>query len=249
MKYEPKLATILSSPDDQLPITELFYSVQGEGRFAGFPAVFVRLKFCNLGCSWCDTRFSWDKDRIEPGEQLTITEIADRAARLRPAAGTKPADVHVVLTGGEPMLHQAGIPRLVEAFRLHGFSFFEIETNGTIVPTDGMLEAISWWNCSPKLSNNSLSADVNLVPEALRRIASGGKADFKFVVRSEEDVLELVRTIQPHLPPGAIWLMPEGTTARRQLELTPEIMSLCVKYGYRFSPRLHILAWGNERAR
>ena len=249
MKYEAKLAPMPVTIDDRLPVTEMFHSIQGEGRFAGLPAIFIRFKYCNLGCSWCDTRYSWDQDKIEPGVSRTAAELTEQAVHLAQLHAAGPATLHIVFTGGEPMLHQSQIPGLVKSLRAAGFSFFEIETNGTIVPSKAMCTAISWWNCSPKLSNNGLTREVNIVPEALRAIAASGKADFKFVVQSEEDVAELIRDIQPHLSGSSIWLMPEGMSTRRQLELTPAVMALCTKYGCCFSPRLHILAWGNERGR
>ena len=74
-------------------ISELFYSVQGEGLLAGVPSVFVRTSGCNLRCRWCDTPYASSEPE---GEQQTVEEIVARV-REYPAR-------HVVLTGGEPML-------------------------------------------------------------------------------------------------------------------------------------------------
>jgi 7-carboxy-7-deazaguanine synthase len=109
--------------------------------------------------------------------------------------------------------------------------------------------AISWWNCSPKLGNNNIARKLNLVPEALHTINDTDRADFKFVVRSEEDIHEIERDFLPHISADRVYLMPEGFTQRKQLEMTPVVMELCRRYGYHFSPRLHVLAWGNERGR
>jgi 7-carboxy-7-deazaguanine synthase len=248
VKYTPQLATIPVVRSTSLPISEMFHSIQGEGRYAGTPAVFIRTKFCNLGCSWCDTRFTWDKDKIEAGEQIGCDEIADRAAKLIPAA-SRIEETHVVITGGEPMLHQGKLPSLAAELRQRGFVFLEIETNGTISPSMEVQAAISWWNCSPKLGNNNIARELNLVPEALHTINGTDRADFKFVVRSEEDIHEIERDFLPHISADGIYLMPEGFTQRKQLEMTPVVMELCRRYGYHFSPRLHVLAWGNERGR
>src|SRR5438046_8727725 len=76
-----------------MKLAELFYSIQGEGKLAGVPSVFIRASGCNLRCVWCDTPYaSWDPK----GEDVGVDEIV----RQIEAFGTK----HVVVTGGEPMI-------------------------------------------------------------------------------------------------------------------------------------------------
>ncbi len=249
MKYVPKLKEMPEIPADKLPVSEMFYSIQGEGRFAGCPALFIRLKYCNLGCSWCDTRFTWDSDKIEAGELLTNYEITEKAIKLTGKRNDIMPSIHVVITGGEPMLHQLKIPKLISIMKKNGFAIFEIETNGMYVPTDEMKEAISWWNCSPKLTNNGLDKRVNIVPEALRVISDTKRADFKFVVRNSEDITELENDYMKYIPKENIMLMPEGWTVRKQKESMPWVMKICREKGLRFSPRLHILSWNNARGK
>ena len=74
-------------------ISEIFFSLQGEGELAGVPSVFVRTSGCNLRCNWCDTPYaSWNPE----GTAMTVEEIVT-------AVGRFPAR-HAVLTGGEPMI-------------------------------------------------------------------------------------------------------------------------------------------------
>src|ERR1700712_1734369 len=74
-------------------ISEIFYSLQGEGELTGVPSVFVRTSGCNLRCNWCDTPYaSWNP----VGETMSVEQIAVEVER-HPAR-------HVVITGGEPML-------------------------------------------------------------------------------------------------------------------------------------------------
>lgn len=249
MAYRPKIAPWPEELAGLLPVSEVFYSLQGEGRFAGVPAVFVRLKYCNLGCSWCDTRFTWEEGKIERGTLFTASDLADRAADLIASSQGTPKSVHVVLTGGEPMLHQDRLPALVDELRKRGFEFFEIETNGMFVPSREMVERISWWNCSPKLTNNGLTREVNIVPEALQAVAATGHADFKFVVQKRADLDEIARDFEPLLGAENIILMPEGITPQSQLTVMRWLMEECARRGYRFSPRLQVLAWGNQRGR
>src|SRR5215469_18951154 len=81
-----------SSSLPSLNVSEIFYSIQGEGLLAGVPSVFVRLSGCNLRCTWCDTPYtSWEPQ----GAETTIESIVERVRGYSCA--------HVVVTGGEPM--------------------------------------------------------------------------------------------------------------------------------------------------
>ncbi len=248
MSHTPGVVPWPSSFGDKLAISEVFYSIQGEGRFAGRPSIFIRLAYCNLGCVWCDTRFTWDPAKFTPEMLRTPVEAVQLALSVLPK-GAAAGEVDVVITGGEPMLQQERIPALIDEMAKEGFAFFEIETNGMYRPSQDMLSRISWFNGSPKLSNNSLAMDVNCVPDVLRILDATNRADFKFVVQSEDDITEIVTWYLPHIRREHVYLMPEGVTAQRQLSAMPWVLEACRKYRFRFSPRLHVMAWGNERGR
>lgn len=118
-----------------LPVNEIFYSLQGEGRFTGTPATFIRLAGCNLSCPFCDT----DHRRATP---TAIDDIV-RAALRNPSR-------HVIVTGGEPSIHD--IAPLVDMLHAHGF-FVQVETNGT----NPLPDTIDFITCSPKDSPVKLS--------------------------------------------------------------------------------------------
>src|SRR5689334_24705142 len=100
-------------------IAEVFYSIQGEGRLAGVPSVFVRTSGCNLRCVWCDTPYtSWQPE----GEEKSLAEIVG-AAKNYPAR-------HAVVTGGEPLLAPE-IEELTAGLKTEGFHI-TIETAATI---------------------------------------------------------------------------------------------------------------------
>ena len=102
-------------------ISEIFYSIQGEGTLTGMPSVFVRTAGCNLRCAWCDTPYaSWQPE----GKPLTIDDIVAEVIR-------HPTQ-HVVLTGGEPMA-APGIADLASELKLLG-RHVTIETAATIAP-------------------------------------------------------------------------------------------------------------------
>lgn len=113
-------------------VNEIFYSLQGEGRFTGTAAIFIRLSGCNLRCSFCDTRHD---DYTLYTENDIVAAIASYPAR------------HVVITGGEPTLQLTRllVDKLHEAGR-----FVQIETNGSIALELDVVAAIDWITCSPK---------------------------------------------------------------------------------------------------
>lgn len=116
-------------------VNEIFYSIQGEGRFTGMPAVFVRFAGCNLNCWFCDTEFH---SFTEMSEDEIVTEVGKHQSR------------YVVITGGEPTL------QLTSSLtsKLHAMGFFiMLETNGTMPLADGV--EIDWITCSPKLNGPS----------------------------------------------------------------------------------------------
>src|SRR5207253_1434521 len=121
-----------------MKLSELFYSVQGEGKLMGVPSVFVRASGCNLRCTWCDTPYSsWQPE----GEDVTVEEIV-RRAREYPAR-------HVVVTGGEPMI-MPDIAALCSALKDAGLHI-TIETAATVFEP----VAVDLASLSPKLANST----------------------------------------------------------------------------------------------
>lgn len=110
-----------------LLVRSIFYTLQGEGPYAGYPAVFVRFGGCNRGakvdCQWCDTDFRMDKSKLMTVEQI----VAQVRSYRNPQALDKPL---VVLTGGEPLLHD--LTALTTA--LHDLGYItQMETNGDLL--------------------------------------------------------------------------------------------------------------------
>ena len=102
-------------------INEIFYSLQGEGRYTGTPAVFVRFSGCNMQCAFCDTQH--ERHSVMTEEDI-VSEVC-----------TYPAH-HVVLTGGEPLLQLTST--LVDSLHRHGMTV-QIETNGTLPLPEGCM--------------------------------------------------------------------------------------------------------------
>ncbi len=227
-------------------VSEIFYSIQGEGRLVGVPSVFVRTSGCNLRCRWCDTKYaSWSPE----GDELPIGAIVARASSF-PAR-------HCVLTGGEPMVAK-GIRELATALRGAGFHI-TIETAGTVAP-DGI--ACDLASISPKLANSTPAEGeidggwiakhqrLRRQPDVLRQWIAGYDYQLKFVVAGETDLVEIggiVGDAGAEVPPHRVLLMPEGTDPSTLHGRDEMVVDLCTRTGYRFCPRLHIDLFGNTR--
>lgn len=123
-----------------MKVNEIFYSVQGEGAYAGTAAIFVRLSGCNLKCPFCDTNFKFFREMSEAAVVEAIQKISQDCK-------------FVVLTGGEPTLQVTN--DFLELLHNKGY-FVAMETNGTKVVPSG----IDWVTCSPKtlfVDNGKLS--------------------------------------------------------------------------------------------
>lgn len=221
-------------------------TVQGEGPSAGTPASFVRTGGCNLGCSFCDTPYTWDGRRHDLRAELRRVPVADVVADV--LAHDTPL---IVITGGEPLLHQGqpGWDRLLNALAYHGRRI-EVETNGTIVPSSLTSHRVAQFNCSPKLANSGEPTARRVVPAALAALAATGKAVFKFVAATPGDVDEAAAIVAAHaLPRDRVWIMPEGTSPATVLESSRAIADRVVAHRFRLTTRLHTLIWSDERRR
>ncbi len=228
-------------PGSTLEVSEIFGpTLQGEGPSIGHPAYFLRLRRCNLQCSWCDTPYTWKKDDLgyNKFEILTIPQVVSRLARAS----------MIVITGGEPLIWKKSIHSLVSS--LSSVTRVEIETNGTIDPSFLADLHNVYFNVSPKLANAGHSF-VTINSKILKEFASLSSSDrsiFKFVVSNRSDVYEVANLIEDiPLPKHKVYLMPQGKTKEEILERTPWLWEECATRGFKFSSRLHILAFGNKR--
>jgi organic radical activating enzyme len=226
-----------------LNVNEIFQSIQGEGKTAGMPAVFIRLTGCNLNCSWCDTKFTWHKDHLEKGEKITTEELIKRIHIQFP--GTN----RIIFTGGEPVLQMSGIQTMID--RMPDHLNFELETNGTIPMVAVEALAFDVINLSPKLANSGINSHIRYRPEVLKKYSFHGNVIWKFVVNDHKDVMEIRENYEQafNLKPSDIYLMPEGITAYQQIKAMPDVHRWCIDNGWNFSPRLQVMAYNDERKR
>ena len=221
-----------------MKIAELFYSVQGEGSLVGVPSVFVRTSGCNLRCSWCDTPYtSWQPE----GTDLDLDQIVDEV-RAYPAR-------YVVVTGGEPMILPDVVP-LTERLRALGLHI-TVETAGTVFRP----VACDLMSISPKLANSTPEGPwaerhegLRIQPDVLRELMARYPYQLKFVIEKQQDLIE-VRSLLEMLSADRerVILMPEGIDRELLRVRSVWLAEICKDEGFRFSPRLHVELYGNQR--
>jgi 7-carboxy-7-deazaguanine synthase len=226
-------------------ISEIFYSIQGEGELTGIPSVFVRTSGCNLRCNWCDTMYaSWEPE----GTEMSMEQIVSEALK-HPAS-------HCVLTGGEPMVAK-GVREVASALRAAG-KHITIETAATVAP-DGI--ACDLASLSPKLANSApdhrLPAawrekheKLRWQPGVIREWISHFPFQLKFVVTSASDLDEihlLLREVGVKIPSAKILLMPEGISTEAIRGRDETLVDICKRHGYRYCNRLHVEIFGHTR--
>ena len=223
---------------------EIFHSLQGEGANIGTAAVFLRLATCNLACSWCDTKYTWDWHHY-----TYEREVMEMAVEGAEAEITAFPCSHVVVTGGEPLLQQKPLARLLRSLKDKGV-YVEIEPNGTIIPEPALLDVVEQRNVSPKLANSGNPLTRSQLSQALEFFSQLPHAYFKFVMVKEEDLPEVLALVDTYrVPRQRVILMPEGTTPQVVQERSTWLSQVCVQQGFRFSTRLHILLLGDQRGR
>jgi organic radical activating enzyme len=218
-------------------ITEQFFTIQGEGRSVGKPAYFIRFAGCNLWCGWCDSMHSVDP-KLYHGKTSEIDY----------AAVPDQCDL-VVITGGEPTLFD-----LLEVKRnlAREGRRFEVESNATNFPD--YVDEFDW-NLSPKLKS-SAQKNEKLEHSRLSGLSQWAEyarkrsnVTFKFVVTTQADIDEIDELVRSHdIPAQLVYLMAEGQSRESQtLDRVDWIVEACKTRGYTFSPRLHIMLWGDRR--
>jgi 7-carboxy-7-deazaguanine synthase len=190
-----------------LPVMESFYTIQGEGFHQGRAAYFIRLGGCDVGCVWCDVKDSWDAGRHP---RLGIGELVA-------AASAHPGRL-VVITGGEPLMHDCG--PLTAALRQAGFAT-NIETSGAW-PLSGQWD----WIClSPKKFKAPLPGICVFANEL--KVVIYNKSDFDWAEKWAEQV-----------SPGCrLYLQPEWS---KSAVVTPLIIDYIKEHpNWGFSLQLH----------
>jgi len=239
-----------------MKISELFYSLQGEGKRIGVPSFFIRTNGCNLRCKFsggnlCDTPYtSWNPEDENNIGELSVDNIISEYKNSG-------AD-EVVITGGEPALQHDELADLCSKLKVLD-AYITLETNGT--RAGQFLEYIDLISVSPKLKS-SIPFDTNQekmhtqnrinlnVLKAYQDITIKRNKDiqWKFVYCDINDIEEIL-LLQKEIGffSKDVYLMPEGLTDLDISVKRKELAGVCKKYRFNYTERLHILIWGSKR--
>ncbi|WKE64306.1 7-carboxy-7-deazaguanine synthase QueE [Gallaecimonas kandeliae] len=211
------------------PVNEIFETLQGEGRFSGVPAIFVRLQGCPVGCSWCDTKHTWEQkeeDQRPLGDILVKTAASSCWAWAEPQTILKTFEDRgfkarlVVITGGEPCLFD--LNPLCETLHQAGYQT-QVETSGTFeikAPLDTVI------TLSPKVA---MKGGFEVLDSALNRAD-----DIKHPVARERDIEEL-DALLARCGDKPVYLQPVSQGKRA----TQLCIKTCIERNWRLSVQLH----------
>lgn len=276
----------------KIKVSEIFYSVQGEGKYQGVPSVFMRTFGCNFQCrgfgmpkgklseeylavdpqkysnydslplvhTGCDSYPSWDVRFKHLSPTLTVEQIVDRFQQILP--NQKFGDVHLVITGGEPLLgwQKSYGDLIVEILnRQMDLRYVTFETNGTQMLTEQLLAKFNnnWpyievtFSISSKMPSSGENWEDAIKPDVIASYLKVINCNpyFKWVVSSPEDLQDVERAIveyktkQIDIP---VYLMPAGGTEKLYHYNKQWVAKICMQHGYRYSQRLHIDLFGNQ---
>ena len=226
-----------------MKISEIFTSIQGEGTNAGKPSIFLRTAECNLKCTWCDTKYTWDWknfDYSKEVKEISIKEVRERLEQFNLR--------HLVITGGEPLMQQDDLEELL--VHLKPEFYIEIETNCTILPNNALSTLVDQWNVSPKTKNSGNPLELCEDNECYAFFSKQKNCYFKYVVESKDDLMEIHNLVKKHrLEKNKVLLMTQAATKGELLERESNVFLMSKENGLGFSPRMHVAKWGSQRGK
>ena len=213
------------------PVNEVFETIQGEGVYTGVPAIFVRLQGCPVGCSWCDTKHTWEtltENRVDPDLVIQIDGEIGRWAELDAkeliaqlvAKGFTAK--HIVITGGEPCIYD--LRPLTQALSEQGYQC-QIETSGTF---EVLCDPRTWVTVSPKVN---MKGGYKVLEQSLVRAD-----EIKHPVAKQMHIDELDQLLEGIDTLGKTICLQPISQKPRATELA---MKVCIARNWRLSIQTH----------
>lgn len=207
-----------------MKINEIFYSIQGEGKWMGLPNIFIRTTGCNLRCSFCDTTYAY-----ETGEEMNIEEIINRI-RKHPCN-------YVCITGGEPLLQEA-IVQLIDVL-LEKKYVICLETNGSIDIENLVGKKSLLISLDIKCPSSTMHEKMNFNNVSLLTCND----QLKFIIQNREDYEYAKKIIKKYKPQSAIFFQPVWGINLKELSSWVLNDGLDVRIGL----QLHKIIWGDRK--
>ncbi len=240
-------------------LTEQFFSIQGEGKYAGLPSYFLRTGGCNLNCPGfgasyevdgevrlgCDTYFAVDSHFASSWKKVTSADTL--ITHLKKEFDNIGYIPDMVITGGEPLMYAKDevFYAVVESMVKHGVKI-TFETNGTIEIDFEKYPAykVCTFALSLKLANSGEPIEKRILPQALKNIqAHAQEAFLKFTIDAElanSTALEEINEIRQILSKIDVYCMPVGESRDTIWKNDKAIFEFCMKHNFKYSDRLHI---------
>lgn len=220
--------------DGKILVSEIFESIDGEGYHAGFPSVFFRTVGCNLRCSWCDSKYTFNAEK--DSKWMSVKEALKdvNAFNLR----------HITITGGEPLLEEnkEWMTNFVRVLLLSGYKI-DVETNGSInysywketFPSDNFILIMDWKAPSSKMNKFMLESNLAILSQN----------DIIKIVVTDEDFTEVEKILSLKTE-ATVYISPvfEQVTMKK----IPEFVLKHKHSNVRCQIQLHKIFWdANER--
>jgi 7-carboxy-7-deazaguanine synthase len=207
-----------------MKINEIFFSIQGEGEWTGLANIFIRTSGCNLRCSYCDTKYAYNK-----GTEIAIYDLMKKISKYSCS--------YICITGGEPLI-QNEIFNLIDLLLKKEYKVC-IETNGSIdiknLPkSKNLLISLDIKCPSSKMDKNNMYSNILILSE---------KDQIKFIIKDKKDFDFAVKILKKYLPKCTIFFQPVWGTDPKKIAKWIIDNHLNVKLGI----QLHKIIWGNKR--
>ncbi|MHA1867133.1 MAG: 7-carboxy-7-deazaguanine synthase QueE [Candidatus Heimdallarchaeaceae archaeon] len=205
--------------ENKLFISEIFESVQGEGKYAGTPMLFIRLAGCNLRCPFCDTPYA-----LKEGKEMTINEIVKIIEKTKLA--------YVCWTGGEPLLQKEAVKNVIKRTKQ---VYHHLETNGTLLERDDFF----WFHfisISPKKRETAKKV-YNMCIPILKDIW-----EIKIVTDLEKVGVNMLKFATCLMPLTTF-------DKRKDRKTNQKVWEYCVENNIRYSPRLQVFVYGKKKGK
>ena len=213
-------------------INEFFETIQGEGQYTGTASIFIRLQGCPVGCSWCDTKHTWE---VENDLQIPIQQVFAKTEETPQWSGLSANEIvehikqqgyrskHVVITGGEPAMYD--LTEMCDALHANGFST-QIETSGTF---EIKVPAKTWVTVSPKIN---MAGGYKVLASSMAR---ANEIKHPIARQSHVEELEELLNTAPVSEGTLIYLQPIS----QKISATKLAIETCMEKNWRLSIQVH----------